>query len=180
MLEQAQPDIEKLEQVLRQELLREWTAQGHNMSGKAIEEMDIVLKETAATIAMDFLIPMYAYYQETGVPASSIPFSGIGGGGRSLYIEGLRKYAQARMGLSSPEALSVAFAIAYTHKKDGMPSSGSYRFSQTGKRTEWFTEAMSKNESMIRDYISKMLSGIIQVKFINLVRVYQEKFKEMN
>jgi hypothetical protein len=57
------------------------------------------------------------------------------------------------MGASDKEALGIAFAIASKHKREGMPTRASARFSQTGKRTGFIEVALLSKEQEIEQVI---------------------------
>jgi hypothetical protein len=112
------------------------------------------------------------------VSASNIPFSGVGGGGKSAYIQGLIAYALKKLRVRTmTEAKSAAFAIAYTQKKEGMPTSGSLRFSSTGKRTDWISDTFSNNAAAIRAFMLRAIEGIVSVEFDNLLLKHKKAFK---
>ena len=170
---------DEFEKFIRIELLKTWTAQGHNMNGKVVREMDMIVKETSELISFMFYFLPYGTFVETGTPASKIPFSGTGNrGGKSAYIEGLIRYAEKKLRVRSlQEAKSAAFAIAYTQKKEGSPTRGSYKFSITGKRTGWITNTFQNNEAAIRAFLVKAIDGIISVQFDSMIKKYQKEFK---
>ena len=167
------------EDFIRAKLLAMWVAQGHNMNGKVVREMDMLIEETSEALSFLFYFLPYGIYNETGVAASKIPFSGVGGGGKSAYIEALILYAQKRLRVRTlAEAKSAAFAIAYTHKKEGMSTRASVRFSQTGKRQGWITETFKENTSAIGEFLRKALSEILSTKFDILVSKYNAEFQK--
>ena len=172
-------DVERLEQVLREALMNEWEAQGHYMTGKVVNDLDIVVKQEANRIIISGFTYPYGMIQAAGVPANKIPFGGTaprgqGKGGTSLYIEALQRYAKNRMNIQDDKkSLSVAFAIAKTHKKEGMPTTGSYSFSQTGKRTQWIEDAFRSDEENINAAISEMAFNVISVQFDTLINKWQ-------
>ena len=121
---------------------------------------------------------MYAYgaILNAGVKADNIPFSprGLGfkasGAGTSLYIKALQNYAKQRMGISDEQkSLSVAFAIATTQKKYGMPTSASTFYSSTGKRTEFISDAFKNNEDKITEVVETMAFTMLTVKLDTLI-----------
>jgi hypothetical protein len=159
--------LEHLEQVLSEILLNEWEAQGHSMGGNVVKEIEYKAKqETDKIILSGFTYP-YGNIIAAGIKANKIPYSGRSGrGGTSLYIQALQNYAKNRMEISDEkESLSVAFAIAATQKKEGMPTRNSYSFSSTGKRTDWVEEALKKNEDKVFEAISEMSFNLLSVQF---------------
>ena len=167
------------EKFMKVELLKEWTAQGHFMDGKVVKEMDLVIEQTFNSVSFLFYFLPYGTYIESGVPASRIPFSGATGqGGKSMYIQGLISYALKKLQVANlAEAKSAAFAIAHTHKKEGMPGKASARFSSTGKRTEWINETFKNNRPLIRQFLLRYVEGIFTVKFDNIILKFSKEFK---
>jgi hypothetical protein len=174
-------EIEHIEHVLSEILLNEWEAQGHSMTGKVVKDIDYRVKhETDKIILSGFMYP-YANIQARGVKSGKIPFSGrTGRGGTSLYIQALQNYAKARMGIADEKkSLSIAFAIAHTQKKEGMPTSGSYKFTSTGKRTDWIEEALRKNEDRIADAVGKIAGDSISISLDALVAKWNVLMNEL-
>ena len=169
---------DEFEKFMKRELLKTWVAQGHNINGKVVREMDMVVEEFTDMVSFLFFFLPYGTFIESGVPSTKIPFSGIGGGGKSAYIQGLIAYAQKKLNVASlAEAKSAAFAIAHTHKKKGMPSPASIRFSSTGRRTGWISDTFLNNRSVIRRFMLQMVENIISVKFDNLILKFNKEFK---
>lgn len=164
----------ELEAVLKELLMQEWKAQGHFMNGKIVDEMELKVSETVDGFEASGMMYPYGGYQEHGVQASNIPFSGRSGrGGTSKYIEALIGYVQKRMAITDlKEAKSVAFAIAHTHKKEGMPSFGSKQYSSTGKRTGWIMESLINN----RDHIGAVILRIMGDAVTKLITANIEKY----
>ena len=170
---------DQFEKWLKEQLLKTWVEQGHNMNGKVVQEMDLVVERSLDKISFLLYSLPYGVYMESGVPASNIPFSGTGGGsgGKSAYIQGLIRYAMKRMSLDEKQAKSAAFAIAYTHMRRGMPSPASSRYSSTGSRTEWISHTMERNEPYIREWMTQFTFELISVRFENLILKYSKEFK---
>ena len=170
-----QTDIVKLQDVLNEALMNEFEAQGHSMTGKLVKDIEYVVKQEVDKITIAGMMYPYANYLASGTSASKIPFSGrTGRGGTSLYIQALKNYAKVRMGIEDEKkALSVAFAIAHTQKKHGMPTPGSYKFSGTGKRTEWVGDAFKRDEGRITEAIEQMAFNLLTVKIDTLIDKWQ-------
>lgn len=151
-------DIQKLENVLTKALAEEWQAQGHKMSGSITDTIEYVVKQDATMLTLSGFMYFYGNILASGTPANRIPYSGrTGRGGTSLYITALQNYVKQRMRISDEKkSKSIAFAIASTQKKEGMPTKGSYSFTKTGKRTDWIEEALKKNEDKITEVIRTM------------------------
>lgn len=147
-----------------------WRAQGHELTGQAVRDMETRISVTAKGYQIDGYLNDYMAYLNTGVPASRIPYSPGSGAARSKYIAGLERYAKMRMGASDREALSIAFAIASKHKWEGMPTRGSARYSSTGKRTGFVDEALSGKETDIEALISQWVETAFNVYFDNFIK----------
>jgi hypothetical protein len=144
-------------------LLRETIRlQGHTLTGKLEASIEYEVRQKTNGFVLDFYHENYGKPLNTGVPAARIPYSRGSGNKQSLYIQGLVLYVKKRMQISGDkEALGIAFAIAATHKKQGMPTQSSYKYSQTGKRTMWIEETLTKNESNIAAKIEVALFTIL-------------------
>ncbi len=168
-----------------QYVINEFKAQGHTLTGAFEQQVEFKVVDTISAtfnadnsvttkrgLRIDFLMPYYGRFVDTGVPASRIPFtdrkSGQGKGGTSKYIEALIRYAKLRMGASSQkEATQIAFAIARKHKKEGMPTKASSRFSQTGLRTDFIDESKEAMERELLAYVKDYAEAAVQILFQN-------------
>jgi len=140
--------------------------------------MDLIVEQTTERISFLLYSLPYGVYMESGVPATSIPYSGrSGSGGKSAYIQALIGYAMKRMNLDQQQAKSAAFAIAETHRKRGMPTPASSRYSSTGSRTGWIEATMERNEAYIREFMSRFVYELISVRFENMILKYSKEFK---
>ena len=131
----------------------EWRAQGHELSGSAVKQMETMVKFEINTLVIEGFVPDYMAINNEGVSSNKIPYYPNSGRKTSKYIDGLIDYAKRRMGKSDKEAKSVAFAIASKHKREGMPTKASARFSSTGKRTGFIEIALEKNSQKFIELI---------------------------
>jgi hypothetical protein len=168
-------NIERLQQVLSESLMNEWEAQGHSMSGKVVKDLEFKTKQEANKLILEGFMYPYGSIQAAGVSASKIPYSGrTGRGGTSQYIQALQNYVKQRMNIpDEKKSLGIAFAIAATHKKEGMPSKGSYAYSSTGKRLVWIEEAFKNNEDKIMEAISEMSYNLLSVQLDVILNKWQ-------
>ncbi len=148
--------IEFLNEIVIKALAEEFESAGHKMTGKLIDDIETQTEENADGFVQDYLIYKYGMYLSDGVPANRIPFSPGSGAGKSLYIEGLIRYVQQRKGISDlKKAKSIAFAIAHTQIKTGMP------IRTKGAGTGWITKAITKMEERVPelfgDYNERMV-----------------------
>lgn len=122
-------------EALRKRLIAELQAQGHRLTGALEKSIAYEIRQSPGRITAVMTAADYGLIIEFGVPANRIPYGGrTGRGGVSKYIQGLVRFFELR-GLSGREALGAAFATATKHKREGMPSRGSYAFSSNGRRT---------------------------------------------
>ena len=162
MLDELQKLADKIAQMAIDAVANEWKAQGHNLTGSAIKNMETVIHMETNKIIIEGFVPDYMAINNSGVTAARIPYTPNSGNKTSKYISGLIEYVKKRMGKSDKEAKSIAFAIASKHKKEGMPTIGSKRFSQTGKRTGFIEQALEKKEAEMADLINRTITYSIQ------------------
>ncbi len=128
---------------------RELLAEGHRASGRGIDSLEGKITEqgfdklVGVILANDYLIPV-----DTSVSAARVPYNRGSGAGRSAYIEGLLDWVDIiKPGLVEKEKRSFVFAIAATHKRDGIPSKGSYSYTQNGRRTGWIENSFETEQA---------------------------------
>jgi len=139
-------------------------AQGHYLTGAMEQSMSSVIGRMGTMRILTGTAVDYARYVNNGVKPGRIPFKEGSGAGKSAYIEGLRQFFILK-GLSDKEALSAAIATAKTHKKEGMPSKASYKYSSTGQRTGMIETAMTKKEPVLDAYMSNGFDNLIEFEF---------------
>ena len=168
-------DVERVQQVLTEALMDEFEAQGHAMSGKLIKDIEYQVKQETDKLTIAGFMYNYGNILAAGTKASKIPFSGrTGRGGTSLYIQALQSYAKQRMNIQDEKkSLSVAFAIAHEQKKHGMPTPGSYKYTSSGKRTEFIEDAFKRSEDKINEAISDMAFNMLTVNIDVLINKWQ-------
>lgn len=159
MLDRAM--LEQIASIALQAVAIEWKAQGHNLTGKAIQELETQIIERGNGTVIEGYVVDYMANVNSGVPASRIPYSPGSGARSSQYISGLIDYVKKRMGKSQREAQSIAFAIASRHKREGMPSKASARFSSTGKRTGFIETALDGIEPKLAQLIEQGIEETI-------------------
>lgn len=125
---------EILADFFKKELQNELEQQGHRDTGKLIDSIEYEILTDADAILIAFSYLGYGDIVNDGVRPSNIPFSPNSGAKSSKYIDALKNWAK-RKGFKKP--LSAAFAIAHKHKKEGMPTKNSYKFSSNGRRKYW-------------------------------------------
>jgi len=164
MLDQLAKDISTLAITA---VVNEWKAQGHNLTGKAISEIETIVKFQVNELQITGLVLDYMAINNQGVTADRIPYYPGSGRKTSKYIDGLIEYAKKRMGESDKEAKSIAFAIASKHKKEGMPTRASARFSSTGRRTGFIEIALEKNNAKFIELIENAIKYSVEVTVLS-------------
>ena len=154
-------------------LARELLNQGHQNTGKLISSLQGKVTTLSNGIEISVVTDRLYWRQvNNGVKANRIPFGGrTGRGGKSAYIQALIAYFKQK-GLGEKEAKSAAFATATKHKKEGMPTKKSFRFSSTGKRTDFIQEMLTRHGQNIEDQMFEQgfnnISTQIDVAFAKL------------
>jgi len=141
----------------------EWRLQGHELTGSAVKQMETMVRMEINTLIIEGFVPDYMAINNQGVTAARIPYTPNSGRPPSKYISGLIDYVKRRMGKSDKEAKGIAFAIASKHKKEGMPTKTSARFSKTGKRTGFIEQALDKNSAKFVELIEVSVAATVEV-----------------
>jgi len=162
MLEGLQKMSEDISLLAITVVANEWRAQGHELSGSAVKQMETVIREEIATIVIEGFVPDYMAINNEGVPSNKIPYYPGSGRKTSKYIDGLIDYVKRRMGKSDKEAKGIAFAIASKHKKEGMPTKASARYSSTGKRTGFIEQALEKSSPKFIELIENAITFSVE------------------
>jgi len=163
MIETIEELANKIGVLVVDAIKKQFLLQGHKLTGKLIDSIEQQVQVRVSGARIQVLAESYAKFVNNGVAAANIPFGGGSGARTSKYIQGLKNFARLRFGVSDKEALSIAFAIARKHKREGMPTRSSSRFSKTGKRTEAVEEALED----VNDELNKMIEDTLEV-IINL------------
>lgn len=147
--------VQQIANLALQAVAIQWKAQGHNLTGNAIQQLETRIVESGNSTLIQGYVTDYMANINAGVTAANIPYSPGSGARSSKYIAGLIDYVKRRMGKSDREARSIAFAIASRHKREGMPSKASARFSSTGKRTGFIEAALDGVEPELAQLIER-------------------------
>jgi hypothetical protein len=146
--------VKQIANLALQAVAIEWKAQGHNLTGNAIQQLETRIVAGADIVIQGYVVD-YMANLNAGVTAANIPYSPGSGARSSKYIAGLIDYVKKRMGKSDREAKSIAFAIASRQKREGMPTKNSARFSSTGKRTGFIEIALDDIEPQLAQLIER-------------------------
>ena len=164
-------DLEKLSELIRRELVQELDDHGHIMTGRLARSIRVDVKFlglSEVSLIGSFL--KYGEAVETGVKASRIPFTLGSGKTSSKYITGLMRFIRLRrIAQKTKEVKSIAFVIAKTHKREGMPTRGSRRFSKNSKRRGFVTFTLKRLEDKIETEVSNIFNRDLTVSIDNIV-----------
>lgn len=149
----------ELEEALASELI----AQGHRLTGALIESIDVALTESFNQLGLVGKFNDYGIVLDTGVPKERIPYSrgGPRRGGASKYITGLINWARIKFQVDLKRAKGIAFAVANTHLKKGMPAGGR-------AFTRWMTKTLEKKERRIAQVIGDAAGKDIVILIDNM------------
>jgi hypothetical protein len=75
MLEGLQKMSEDISLLAITVVANEWRAQGHELSGSAVKQMETVIREEIASIIIEGYIPDYMAINNSGVTAARIPYT---------------------------------------------------------------------------------------------------------
>lgn len=144
--EKIKQNFKKAVEILVDKAKMEILKQGHRASGKLINSIDFEIDASRIDRLIAYIYSEdYGLIVDEGVRAARVPYGG-GRGGTSAYIEGLLDWVDyVKPGLGQKEKFSFVFAVANTHKKEGIPSRGSYRFAQNGRRKSWIKYGLEDN-----------------------------------
>lgn len=147
---------------LRDLLAKELAEQGHRNTGALERSLSYEVKRESDKVVGLMTANMYAIFLEFGVPASRIPYTPGSGAKRSKYIQGLITYFTTK-GLNPNEAKSAAFATARAHKREGMPTRASSRFSSSGRRTGFIRHTLSGQLPTLVDELKRAAAGEVYI-----------------
>lgn len=153
--------MERLQKTSRDNLEQ----QGHVLTGKLRDSIEFEIVEQGDKVTATMMCEDYGLAMEFGVPADRIPYSPGSGAGHSKYIEGLITFFKKR-GLNEKMAIGAAFGTARKHKREGMPTFASRRFSKTGERTGFASSALEKDLEYIGAAIAEKTGFVLQIAFV--------------
>jgi hypothetical protein len=154
--------LNNLAEILKTEMRQQLSIAGHKMTGELMESIESRIQSTITGQKIEIWLNSYGIALDQGVPPERIPFTEPSGrGGRSLYIEGLQRFAQIKLGVTdNRESLSIAFAIARKHKKVGMPVKGP---------TEFIKKTLEATESEIIQFAEDWGAAVFEAQINKVI-----------
>jgi hypothetical protein len=138
------------------EILAEWEAQGHPLTGTWEDSLRSEVDGDSATA----MALTYGVVVNEGVTPENIPDQGTAEFNR--YIADLAEYFKLRMvGISNTQAARLAFLTWRKHKQEGMSTAASRRFSQTGERQHFIEAAMDRAQPLLDDVLCAGADAVI-------------------
>lgn len=129
-------DFKKVGKLIIASLQKELIEQGHEASGNLVNSFEQRVIEVPNSIVIEILMDEYGIYVNEGRKS----------GGKKVPIDVLIQWIYRR-GIASgdKEVKNVAFAIQQKIWKEGSPTSGSFKFSNNGRR-KGFIDFVINNE----------------------------------
>lgn len=167
--QELRANLDKLGEFLVEELARELAAQGHRATGRLISSIEQGVTTFKNSIALEIKYLEYGRYVETGVSAARIPYGKKTGAKTSKYIQALIEWVKIKGIASGLEATGLAFGIARKHKKEGMPTRGSYAFSNNGRRKGFQSYVVQSNQNKIDNLLQDGLEATVSAQLDLLI-----------
>jgi hypothetical protein len=170
---------EKIKAIAIEAVKIEYSAQGHRLTGALIDSIEGQVKEVVNGAKIEGILLDYGVPVNTGVPRERVPYNPNRRSGAkvSKYIAGLQLFAELRFRVSKKEALGIAFAIARKHKKEGIPTRASRKFSRTGKRTGAIQEGLKKVDPEMQKIIEEIVTKYVNTLIVTVFKKNIPKVK---
>ncbi len=152
-------ELENIGIIMVAGLAEELRKQGHVDTGKLIRDMSYNVRTTARGAVIEIEFQGYGLFVNAGrLPGKYVPF------------QILFDWVKRKLKLSGAQAKSATFAINRKIYNEGIPTAGSLKFSQTGKRTEFIQDTWKDKESEVAELAEKYFTNEILMKFERLTK----------
>lgn len=101
----------------------EFEQQGHKATGKGLDSIHEVIEQTDSGFLIKIVALDYLIYVNMGRDAGKMP-----------PVSKIKEWVKVVITQDEQAAESIAWAIAKTIEKEGIPTSGAYRYSSNGRR----------------------------------------------
>ena len=129
-------DFKKVGKLIIASLQKELLGQGHKATGNLINSFEQRVIELPNSIVIEILMDEYGIYVNDGRKT----------GGKKVPINVLVEWIERKaIASGDKEVKSIAFAIQNTIHKEGIPTKGSFKFSNNGRR-KGFIDFVIDNE----------------------------------
>lgn len=148
------PILENVMQLMQTRFRDSLKAQGHVNRGTLSESIQYTVEVSADIGIGKMELADYGIYVNVGVSASRVNYP----------IQVMIDWWQDR-GLSEREATSAAWATRAVHKREGIPTRASARFSETGDRLGFVEAAVEQSLEEIGALIEGQYGSVIELNF---------------
>lgn len=162
-------ELEQVFDTLQKAFRDELQAQGHVNTGKLYDSIDYDIQILSQQIVSGFYFEDYGFIVDQGVKAERIPFNPGSGATSSKYIQGLINFFKSKGILNDKEAKSAAFATAWKHKREGMPTRTSFAYSNNGRRTGFVNRVLADESDKIFKLTELAASNSIETLFNQII-----------
>ena len=147
--------------------IRELEQQGHRATGRLIASVVAKVKAAMDDIEVALSHLDYGIIVNAGLKPAQVPYSRGSGAKTSKFIEALMGWIRLKGigGGLDKTVRGIAFAIATTMKKEGMPTRGSYRFTSNGRRTMWIDYIYNRYSVQWQDDVEILAGDYIEDAF---------------
>ncbi len=153
--------VNKIIPIAIEEYKKQVTLQNFVNKGKLRDDITAETILNFSGYIINFFIKDYGVFLDKGISPNNVPYSPGSGRAKSKYIAGLQKWVKSKLRKRNKEALSIAFAIAKIHKKQGIASVNSKEFSKNGKRAGFIDDTLEELNKVLEKYITEELSTFI-------------------
>lgn len=146
------------------ETIKEFELQGHHLTGAFEAALRCEIEEATDTISWVLTGKDYGKYLEKGVSANKASFK---------QFPFVLNYVNLRMHLDEKKAKTVAAMIINKWKKTGMPTPGSFKFSQ-GSRTGFIFHVLQKAQAKVPEILNKEEKEFVNLRVQNFVTMWNQ------
>lgn len=175
--DRIQAEASRIMDFVRAEVIKSYEAQGHKNTGALADTARNEIHKISNGVLGILFLNDYWKVLETGIAADRVPFSPGSGAKSSIFITKLTEWFKEKVSLDDDEAKKAAFATAYVALREGIPTNASNRFSSTGKRTGFFSNAINENEAAISSGVSAMFGGAMRAVIDEVNTVIRSKIE---
>jgi hypothetical protein len=147
---------------LQKRLIAELQAQGHRLTGALEKSIQYEVKVEGDTITAVMTALRLRFGNGVWRTSQAGYHTAKAAAEHQNTFRDLSGFSPLR-GLGSREALSAAFATAKKHKREGMPSRGSYAFSSNGRRTGFVKNTLEQYLPLLTDLIGTESGRVVDL-----------------
>jgi len=154
------------------QFVKELEEQGHRATGKLIASVVTKVQSVLNEIDLAMSHLDYGIIVNTGLKTGQVPYTRGSGAKTSKFIDALMDWIRLKGigGGLEKTVRGIAFAMATSMKKEGIPTRGSYRFTSNGRRTLWIdyvyntynVEWQDQVEVISGDYIEDSFDAMLE------------------